>query len=99
MQYAQKHENPGMDHTKLAPCELGATNSEAHKPLPVRPSTTAGSPESPEIPEPATAVEAVRYLFLAKELRRLGQADAADRWHAKAVAWLGRLSSSDDEST
>ncbi len=44
------------------------------------------------IEEPSTAVEAVRYLLLARELRQLGQEAAADRWQSQANAWLDRFS-------
>ena len=87
-----------MDHAKSAPCDFDPISREAGKE-----SLSDADPlphpllESPEIAEPTTAVEAVRYLFLAKELRRLGQAQAADRWYDLAVAWLERFSASHDD--
>ena len=91
MQYTQMREFSGMDQTKLAPCHHGSTAREADTSLSVSAGPTVDALESSEIEEPTSAVEAVRYLFLAKELRRLGQAPAADRWQAKAIAWLARL--------
>ncbi|MCR4413700.1 MAG: hypothetical protein NUV77_14870 [Thermoguttaceae bacterium] len=43
-----------------------------------------------EWPAYMSAVEAVQCLFLARELRKQGQAEAAARWEARAAAWLGR---------
>lgn len=83
-----------MDQTKLAPYDLGPTDSVADgSPISAEPSVQPGSADDKAV----SAVEAVRYLFLAKELRRLGQSQAADRWQAKATAWLQRLSSGESE--
>ncbi len=43
-----------------------------------------------EWPAYISAVEAVQCLFLARELRKQGQAEAAARWEARAAAWLRR---------
>lgn len=86
-----------MDQIKLATCDIGPTHSEASASLPASAETPARTQDSADIAEPINAVEAVRYLFLAKELRRLGQGHAADRWQAKATAWLQRLSSRENE--
>ncbi len=43
-----------------------------------------------EWPEDISAVEAVRCVFLARELRKLGQTEAAARWEARAAAWIRR---------
>lgn len=36
-----------------------------------------------------SAVDAVRCIFLARELRKLGHVEAAERWEAQAGDWLG----------
>jgi hypothetical protein len=51
---------------------------------------SSDTPMTSDIDEPTSAVEAIRYLYLARELYRLGQVQAADRWHAKAMVWLDR---------
>ena len=93
MQYTQMREFSGMDQAKLAPYDHGSTVRKADTCLSVGADPMPHALELSEIEEPASAVEAVRYLFLAKELRRLGQDSAADRWQAKAMAWLARLDS------
>lgn len=52
--------------------------------------------EASSMEEPSTAVEAVRYLLLARELRQLGEEAAADRWQSQANAWLERFSNVGD---
>lgn len=78
-----------MNETELPPTFLsGGQKSPTADGMDPLPSQEDPSPAG----EPSSAVEAVRYLFLSRELRRLGQVEAADRWQAKAVAWLGRVS-------
>jgi hypothetical protein len=35
-----------------------------------------------------SAVEVIRWVYLARELRRRGQEEAAELWYAKARQWL-----------
>lgn len=88
-----------MDHTKLAPCDLTPPSRAEGPHLPNGADPTSDPTGSVGIKEPTTAVDAVRYLFLARELRSLGEAQAADRWQAQATAWLERLSLSNDEQS
>ena len=83
-----------MGHSKLASSDFAPSDQMAYKRTHASTDPMSCIPVSPDAEEPANAVEAVRYLFLAKELRRLGQTQAADRWQAKAAAWLNRLSAS-----
>ncbi len=82
---------------KLGPCD----SAPAHPQTDSRPFVNGETATSVSVRAnaegPTTAVEAVRYLFLAKELRRLGQTHAADRWQAKAMSWLERLSEPSDD--
>jgi hypothetical protein len=39
-------------------------------------------------PNKASAVEVIRWVYLARELRRRGQEEAAELWYAKASQWL-----------
>lgn len=90
------HEHLRADQMEVAPYDLGLPDRQTESPLPdgVEAASDVSSIADPS--EPITAVEVVRYLFLAKELRRQGQPLAADRWQAKAMAWLERFSTPTD---
>ena len=82
-----------MDQMKLA---LGDINQQTDSQLPISGEPAPDPPLPADAEEPSSAVTAVRCLFLAMELRRLGQPHAADRWQAKAMSWLERLSTPGD---
>lgn len=86
-----------MDQTKLAPHDFNPIHRRTDDRLPTIPESTPTPQVTPDVEEPASAIEAIRYLFLARELRGLGQTHAADRWQAKATAWLARISPPTDD--
>ena len=53
------------------------------------PCTTAKPMNDP--PRASSAIGAVRCLYLARVVRRLGHQRAADRWNARAMRWLERV--------
>ena len=83
-----------MDQIELSDPGSGGQAEEAC--LPVSIDTGLETAKAAGIEEPSTAVEAVRYLLLARELRRLGQEAAAERWQSPANAWLERFSNASD---
>ena len=44
-----------------------------------------------DCPRDISAVDAIRYVYLARELRKQGLAEAAQRWEARAAAGLHRI--------
>ena len=50
-------------------------------------------------PQANSALDAVRYLYLAKVAEREGHADAAGRWRQMADGWLDRLEDHTEHDT
>jgi hypothetical protein len=94
--HIQIREDLGMDQTKLAACGLSPVNRGTDCHLPIRAVSEPDSLATLDFEEPTNAIEAVRFLLLAEDLRRLGQSRAAERWQAKAQAWLAHLSAPSD---
>jgi hypothetical protein len=50
-------------------------------------------------PNKTSAVEVIRWVYLARELRRRGREEAAELWYAKASQWLRQSVYEPDEMT